>query len=99
MSWFRRTLASWGIIKDRRAAAARTPIFVGARLELDVVTVSGTARDLSAGGVFFETSAPLAPGVKGHLARSGGGEPIPVRVSWRRNPAPGKPAGLGLAFL
>jgi hypothetical protein len=99
VSWFRRTLSSWGILKDRRVNTARTPIFVGARLELDCVSVSGTARDLSAGGVFFETSAPLAPGVRGYLARSGGGEPIPVRVSWRRDAEPGRPAGLGLAFL
>jgi hypothetical protein len=98
VSWIRRKLSSLGIIKDRRAVAARTPISVGARLELDVVTVSGTARDLSSGGVFFETRAPLAPGLCGHLARRGGGEPIPVRVTWRRDARPGKPAGLGLAF-
>jgi hypothetical protein len=99
VSFIRRKLSSLGIMKDRRSAAARTPIFVGARLELDVVTVTGTARDLSAGGVFFETSAPLAPGVRGHLARSGGGDLIPVRVTWRRDAQPGKPAGLGLAFI
>lgn len=98
MTWFRRTFAKLGLMKDRRAAAARTPIFVGARLELDCVSVTGTARDLSAGGVFFETSAPLAPGLRGHLARHGAGDWIPVRVTWRRDAEPGKPAGLGLAF-
>ncbi|HTJ47541.1 MAG TPA: PilZ domain-containing protein [Kofleriaceae bacterium] len=98
MSWIRRNLAKLGLMKDRRVTAARTPIFVGARLELDCVTVSGTARDLSAGGVFFETSAPLAPGLRGHLARSRDGEWIPVRVTWRRDAQPGKPAGIGLAF-
>ena len=99
MTWLRRKLSSLGLLDDRRTTAERLPIFVGARLELDVVTVSGTARDLSAGGVFFETSAPLAPGVRGELARAGGGEPIPVRVIWRRPATAGKPAGLGLAFV
>lgn len=98
MSWIRRSLAKLGVMKDRRATAARTPIFVGARLELDCVTVSGTARDLSSGGVFFETSAPLAPGLRGHLARAGSPDWIPVRVTWRRDAEPGKPAGIGLAF-
>jgi hypothetical protein len=93
-----RRFFSWiGILQDRRDGA-RTPIFVGARLELDVVTLHGTARDLAAGGVFFETSAPLAPGLRGELIREGGSERLPVRVSWRREPATGQPAGIGLAF-
>lgn len=74
------------------------PIFVGARLELDAVTLHGTARDLGSGGVFFETTAPLAPGLRGHLARANGGEPIAVEVRWRRAAGPGQPAGIGLAF-
>jgi hypothetical protein len=93
----RRFLARLGLVRDRRTAE-RTPIFVGARLELDVVTLRGTARDLAAGGVFFETSAPLAPGLRGHLARDGGTELLPVRVTWRRDGDIGIPAGIGLAF-
>ena len=100
MSRTRRFFSWLGLIHDRRATGRRLPIFVGARLELDVITLQGTARDLSSGGVFFETSAPLAPGLRGHLARTGGGEPVPVTVRWRRDEGaePGKPAGLGLAF-
>jgi hypothetical protein len=100
VTWLRRTLSRIGWLRDRRATVTRTPIFVGATLELDVVTLTGTARDLSTGGVFFATSAPLAPGLRGHLSRTGGGDPIPVTVCWRRgeDDEPGKPAGLGLAF-
>ena len=92
MSRTRRLLTRLGIIRDRRTSGDRTPIFVGARLDLDVVTLRGTARDLSSGGIFFETSAPLAPGLRGVLAREGGGDPMPVRVSWRGE------RGIGLAF-
>jgi hypothetical protein len=87
-----------GLLRDRRHRGQRTPVFVGARLELDVVELYGTARDLGAGGVFFATSVPLAPGVRGTLTREGGGEPVTVRVSWRREGGAGEPAGLGLAF-
>lgn len=98
MKALRRWLARLGLVSDRRTTGDRIPIFVGARLELDVVEVSGTARDLSPGGVFFQTSAPLAPGVRGLLSRDGSREQIPVRVTWRR-PASGKhPGGLGLEF-
>lgn len=90
--WFRRLLS------ERRADGARLPIYVGARLELDVVDVHGVARDLAPGGVFFATSAPIARGVRGRLRQDGGGAPIPVRVTGHRAAAPGRPAGLGLAF-
>lgn len=84
--------------KGDRRAATRYPIFVGARLDLDVVSVTGTARDLGAGGVFFQTSAPLAPGLRGTLVRDGGADPVPVRVSWRRDAGHDGVAGLGLVF-
>lgn len=83
---------------ERRASAERMPIFVSARLELDVVDVDGVARDLDAGGVFFATSAPIARGVRGRLRRQGSDERIAVRVSWFRAASAGRPAGLGLAF-
>ena len=83
---------------ERRGTKARTPIFLGARLELDVVELSGTARDLSDGGVFLETAVPLPRGVRGHLSREGGRERIPVRVSWRRPASGRRRAGVGLAF-
>ena len=72
-----------GLLRDRRASA-RTPVFVDARLELDAIDLDGVARDLGDGGVFFETTAPLAPGLRGTLIRERGGEPVNVRVSWRR---------------
>ena len=95
---FRSLLSRLGLASERRSTGERLPIFVGARLELDAVTLTGTARDLSDGGVFLETSAPLAPGLRGHLSRDGSGDRIPVRVSWRRSAHAGQPAGLGLAF-
>src|SRR5262249_46916611 len=98
VSWMRYRLSRLGLLKDRRTSATRTPIFVGARLELDAVSVSGTARDLSAGGVFFETNAPLAPGLRGMLSGPPGGEPVAVGVRWGRPASRGKPAGIGLAF-
>jgi hypothetical protein len=94
MSFLRRLLRR----RDRRTAGNRLPIFVGARLELDVVDIDGVARDLAAGGVFFATSAPIAPGVRGRLRRQGGIERVPVRVTFQRPAGPGRPAGLGLAF-
>jgi hypothetical protein len=80
MRLYRRFLARIGLA-ERRARGPRLPIFVGARLELDVVTVTGTARNLSAGGVFLETNVPIAPGVRGALVRDGSDERIPVRVA------------------
>lgn len=68
-----------------------------ARLELDAVDVEGrVATDDD--GVFFATSAPIARGVRGHLRRAGSDEHIPVRVLRQRPAAPGRPAGLRLAF-
>jgi hypothetical protein len=90
--WFRRLLS------ERRAASARVPIYVGARLELDVVEVHGVARDVGAGGVFFATTAPIARGVRGRLCRDGGAEHIAVRVTGHRPASATHPAGLGLAF-
>jgi hypothetical protein len=94
----RRLLSRLGLASERRSTGQRVPIFVGAKLELDVITLEGTARDLSDGGVFLETSAPLAPGLRGLLSRKGSTEQIPVRVSWRRAAGGDQPAGLGLAF-
>lgn len=93
-----RFLTWCGLRGERRATGERLPIFVGARLELDVVTVEGTARDLSEGGVFFQTTAPLAPGLRGALVREGARERVPVRVTWRRDARDGEAAGLGLTF-
>jgi len=94
----RRWMSRLGLAPERRATGNRIPIYVGARLELDAVTLTGTARDLGPGGVFLATSAPLAPGLRGMLQREGDGDWIPVRVSWRRDAAHGQPAGIGLAF-
>lgn len=91
-TWFRR------LFPDRRPAVERRPVFIPARLELDCVDVEGSARDFAPGGVFFATSAPIARGVRGRLRRAGSSERIPVRVTWQRPAAPGRPAGLGLAF-
>lgn len=88
--WFR------SLFPDRRAVASRDPVFFEARLELDVVDVDGVARDFGPGGLFFATTAPIAAGVRGQLRR--GADRIPVRVTGHRPAAPGRPAGLGLAF-
>src|SRR4249919_2720346 len=93
MGLFRRL----GLLRDRRTSE-RTPVFVDARLELDAVDLHGTARDLGDGGVFFATTAPLAKGLRGTLIRERGGEPVNVRVSWRREREGDQPAGIGLAF-
>ena len=93
-----RFLTRLGLMKEQRDTGARVPIHVGARLELDEVVVRGTARDISVGGVFFETTAPIAPGVCGALARDGSRDLVPVRVSWARRAEGGEPAGLGLEF-
>ncbi|MBK9032181.1 MAG: hypothetical protein IPL61_12830 [Myxococcales bacterium] len=90
--WLRR------LFPDRRAASIREAVFFGARLELDVVDVDGVARDVGPGGLFFATSAPIAAGVRGQLRRDGSALRIPVRVTGHRRAAPGRPAGLGLAF-
>ena len=90
--WFRRLLS------ERRAAGARVPIYVGARLELDVVELNGIARDLASGGGFFATSAPIARGVRGRLRKDGHDERIAVRVTGHRAASSSGPAGLGLAF-
>jgi hypothetical protein len=90
--WLRRLLS------ERRADGARLPIYVGARLELDVVEVHGVARDVAPGGVFFATSAPIARGVRGRLCQDGRAEPIAVRVTGHRAASGTRPAGLGLAF-
>jgi len=97
--WLRRSLSRLhhALRGDRRTTADRTPVFIGARLDLDVVSLTGTARDLSSGGVFFATAAPLAPGVRGQFTRPGRA-PVPVQVRWRRDHAPGQPAGIGLSF-
>ncbi|MBP8806377.1 MAG: hypothetical protein KBG48_21925 [Kofleriaceae bacterium] len=92
LRWMRR----W--VGPRRSTAIREEVFFGACLELDVVDVDGTARDIGPGGVFFATTAPIAAGVRGWLRRTGTAERVPVRVSWQRPARPGRPAGLGLAF-
>jgi hypothetical protein len=84
-----------GLLSDRRASA-RTPVHVDARLELGTIDLHGTACDLGDGGVFFVTPAPLAPGERATLICDG--DPVTVRVSWRREARGGQAAGLGLAF-
>lgn len=91
-TWFRRLLS------ERRAINNRVPIYIGARLELDVVEVHGVARDVASGGVFFATSAPIARGVRGRLRQNGHAEAVPVRVTGHRRASATHPAGLGLAF-
>jgi hypothetical protein len=101
MAAIRRVLSRFGLLSDRRerGGGQRRPIFVGARLELDEVTVHGTARDLSTGGVFFETSAPLAPGLRGALVREGSKDAVPVRVTWARRASAHARPGIGLQFI
>lgn len=98
MSSIRRFLSRLGILSERRATGIRVPIHVGARLDLDVVSLDGTARDLSAGGLFFETKVPLAPGLRGAVVRDGSRDLVPVRVTWWRPARDGAPGGVGLQF-
>lgn len=92
----RRWLRRWFL--DARPAEASRPVFVSARLELDVVDVDGSAGEVAPGGVFFATSAPIACGTRGRLRRAGSNERIPVRVTSRRTATLRRPAGLALAF-
>lgn len=99
MGTFRRFLARLGLGSgERRKTGARVPVEVDARLELDEITLQGTARDIGLGGVFFATSAPIAAGLRGALARRGSKDMVPVRVSWSRRAGDEGPAGLGLEF-
>jgi hypothetical protein len=93
-----RKLLGWFGFGERRRTGARVPVEVDARLQLDEVVVTGTARDIGLGGVFFATSAPIAPGVSGSLARQGSRDAVRVRVSWARPAGPGVAPGLGLEF-
>ena len=98
MGPIRRFFTRLGVLGERRETGARVPVFVDARLELDEIVLHGTARDIGLGGVFFETSAPIAPGVRGALARQGSRDLVPVRVSWFRPGSADLPGGLGLEF-
>ena len=98
MGTIRQFFTRLGLASERRATGARVPVFVDARLELDEVVLHGTARDIGLGGVFFETSAPIAPGVRGALARAGSRDLVPVRVSWQKRAGEEGPGGLGLEF-
>ncbi len=98
MGSFRQFLSRLGLAGERRETGVRVPVSFGARLELDEIVLRGTARDIGVGGVFFETSAPIAAGVRGALAREGGRDLVPVRVSWTRHQSHEGPSGLGLEF-
>jgi hypothetical protein len=90
-----RLLRRLGLLSERRAGA-RTPVHVDARLEVGDLDLVGTACDLGDGGVFFTTPAPLEPGDRATLICKG--DPVTVRVSWRREARGDRAAGLGLAF-
>jgi hypothetical protein len=98
MGTMRNLLTRFGLASERRATGARVPVFVDARLELDEIVLHGTARDIGLGGVFFETSAPIAPGVRGSLARAGSRDLVAVRVTWQKASGTDGPGGLGLEF-
>ncbi len=98
MGSIRQFFSRLGLAGERRETGARVPVFVDARLELDEVVLRGTARDIGLGGVFFETSVPVAPGVRGALARQGSKDGVPVVVTWQRRPSVKGPGGLGLEF-
>jgi hypothetical protein len=48
--------------------------------------------------VIFVTKVPVAPGVRGALARKGCRDTVAVRVSWQRPASDRGPGGLGLEF-
>ena len=98
MGSIRQFFTRLGMTSERRETGVRVPVFVDARLELDEIVLHGTARDIGLGGVFFQTSAPIAPGVRGALARAGSRDLVPVRVSWQKRDSSEGPGGLGLEF-
>lgn len=83
---------------DKRHSGARVPIHQGAYLAFGERLIPGTARDLSLGGVFFETPAPIAIGSVGAIARTDSQAMVPVRVTWVRPASKLQDAGVGLAF-
>lgn len=76
---------------DRRRGGTRLSLDQELHLAVGDQVVAGTARDLSAGGVFLETDAELPVDAQGALARAGGAG-VPVRV------VRATARGVGLAF-
>lgn len=65
---------------ERRRRGVRLHIDEGLYLTIGDRVVVGIARDLSAGGVFFETEAKLPVGAPGTLTRSLTSGDVSVRV-------------------
>lgn len=93
---------------EKRESGARVPIHQGAYLAFGERVVVGTARDLSLGGVFFETRVrqgepprhpPLAVGAYGEICRMDSQATVPVRVTWVRDEGHPHGPGVGLAFV
>ena len=71
--------------------------------EGDDITIYAQVGNISEGGLFLRTSAPLPPGARVRLRLSlGPGEvEVPARVAWRRDPrlqAAEEDPGMGLRF-
>lgn len=71
--------------------------------EGDDITIYAQIGNLSEGGLFLRTSAPLPPGARVRVRLDGGaGEvELPARVAWRRDPREDRAweePGMGLRF-
>lgn len=83
-----------GVHAERRRAQ-RVPIVRPASLRAGELTIHGTIRDQSEGGVFLVSQILIELGERGLLIVDA--VELPVQVVWRGNPHEGGP-GMGLSF-
>jgi hypothetical protein len=81
-----------------RRSWRRWEVHIDASLEIGTVTVPGTIRDISRGGLLFETRRPLDVGEEAQLVHRGPLGKSTVRVIRRVLEADGT-TRLGLAFV
>lgn len=69
--------------------------------EGDDITIYAQIGNLSEGGLFLRTSAPLPPGARVRVRLGAGEVELPARVAWRRDPCAEQAReepGMGLRF-
>jgi len=89
-----------GPVKEQRRHP-RLPCRQRCWCEGDDITIYAQIGNLSEGGLFLRTSAPLPPGarVRIRLGRGEGEAEMPARVAWRRDPRQDREEpGMGLRF-
>jgi len=96
------TVGAWEPVKDQRRHP-RVPSRQRCWCEGDNITIYAQIGNLSEGGLFLRTSAPLPPGarVRVRLYAGAGEVEMPASVAWRWDPR-GDPAraepGMGIRF-